>query len=103
MAEAARPRQICRVIRRSRRLVLPLALLAACSDPAPTDGEFRPGLPRLLSAGSPSKDEDPSVLRAADGTIFVAWFSERSGNPDIWITSTRDGVEWTDPVRVTTA
>ena len=57
---------------------------------------------RLLSAGSPTKDEDPSVLLARDGTVYVAWFSDRGGNPDIYISSTKDGYTWTTPVRVTT-
>lgn len=52
---------------------------------------------------SPGKDEDPSVLRAKDGRMFVAWFSERSGNADIWVTATRNGSEWLTPVRVTTS
>jgi hypothetical protein len=84
-------------------LVIAATVVAACGESTPPDGEFRPTEPRLLSALSPAKDEDPSVLRAADGTLLVAWFSERSGNPDLWITSTRNGADWTDPVRVTTA
>ena len=61
-----------------------------------------PTEPRLLSTGSPTKDEDPSVLRARDGTMFVAWFSDRGGNADIYVTSTANGNDWTAPVRVTT-
>ena len=72
----------------------------ACGDAAP-DGAFRPTDPILLSTGSPTKDEDPSVVRAADGKILVAWFSDRGGNPDIDLTSTEGGTDWTDPVRVT--
>ena len=56
-----------------------------------------------FSAGSPTKDEDPSVLRAQDGRMFVAWFSDRGSNPDIYITSTLDGTSWTGPSRVTTS
>jgi hypothetical protein len=41
-------------------------------------------------------------VRAADGRLIVAWFSDRGGNPDIYLTNTRDGAEWMDPVRVTT-
>src|SRR5262245_57778980 len=69
------------------------------SSSAPT---FEPTDPRLLSTGSPGKDEDPSVLRARDGSMFVAWFSERNGNSDIYITSTANGNDWSAPVRVTT-
>src|SRR5262245_25681240 len=57
----------------------------------------------LLSVNSPTKDEDPSVLVARDGTIFVAWFSDRGGNPDIYLTSTNDGTNWKPPIRVTTS
>ena len=63
---------------------------------------FAPTEATLLSVGSPTKDEDPSVLLAHDGTIFLAWFSDRGGNPDVYITSTKNGHDWTQPVRVTT-
>jgi hypothetical protein len=85
-----------------------LAGLCACAGSettAPTASApptFQPTEPRLLSTGSPTKDEDPSVLRARDGTLFVAWFSDRGGNSDIYITSTTNGNEWSAPVRVTT-
>lgn len=54
----------------------------------------------VLSTGSPTKDEDPSVLLASDGTVYVAWFSDRGGNPDIYLTSTKDRVTWTAPLRI---
>lgn len=57
---------------------------------------------QLLSTGSPTKDEDPSVLRAADGRLFVAWFSDRGGNADIYIVNSDDGIAWSTPSRVTT-
>jgi len=93
---------------RSRRALLTLAslaLLSGCSEDStkpPVDHQFEPTAPALLSTGSPTKDEDPSVLRAQDGALFVTWFSDRGGNPDIYLTSTRNGTEWTSPVRVTT-
>lgn len=34
--------------------------------------------------------------------MFVAWFSDRGGNADIYVTSTANGSEWSAPVRVTT-
>src|SRR5262249_32814693 len=58
--------------------------------------------PALLSTGSPNNDEDPSVLLSSDGTLFVAWFSDRGGNSDIYVTSTSDGLTWATPSRVTT-
>ena len=82
-------------------VVLSACLLCACGGGV-AEPAFDPGEARFLSAGSPTKDEDPSVLRARDGTLFVAWFSDRGGNPDIYLTSARDGGAWTAPVRVTT-
>jgi len=80
---------------------LGLSPLVACTD-STSSGAFQPSDPALLSTGSPGKDEDPSAVRAQDGTLFVAWFSERGGNADIYLTSTDDGVLWSDPLRVTT-
>jgi hypothetical protein len=74
------------------------------SEPDTDTPAFSPTDDRLLSTNSPSKDEDPSVIRARDGTLFVAWFSDRAGgNADIYVTSTRMGTQWTPPVRVTTS
>jgi hypothetical protein len=60
-----------------------------------------PTAPVLLSPSSPKEDEDPSVLRAADGTLWVAFFSRRAGNADLYLTSTRDGVTFTPATRIT--
>jgi len=89
-------------------LVLITSPPTACRSKSPTPeeqgGAFAPTSDRLLSTNSPTKDEDPSVLRARDNTVFVAWFSDRdAGNADIYITSTRGGTDWTPPVRVTTS
>jgi hypothetical protein len=65
--------------------------------------KFTPTDVRLLSLSSPTKDEDPSVISAQDGTIFVAWFSDRGGNADIYVTATHNGTDWNPPVRVTTS
>ncbi len=82
-----------------------IGCFVACSDgsQAPDNGTtFKPTGPIVLSTGSPTKDEDPSVIRARDGKLVVAWFSEQSGNAEIHITRTADGVDWSAPVRVTT-
>jgi hypothetical protein len=79
---------------------------AACTeDPARpgADAVFQPTEPKLLSSGSPGKDEDASVLRARDGSIYVAWFSDRGNNSDVYITRTRNGTDWDAPARVTTS
>ena len=93
---------------KTRRLPLFLLLLSlagcdSCRDALEPDDvrDFEPAEARLLSTGSPTKDEDPTVLRARDGTMFVAWFSDRGGNPDIYLTSTRDGRSWRSPIRIT--
>ncbi|HET9887781.1 MAG TPA: hypothetical protein VFR10_09720, partial [bacterium] len=60
--------------------LLVATLLGGCGDDSTSpeeDHQFEPTEPALLSTGSPTKDEDPSVLRAKDGTLFVTWFSDR--------------------------
>jgi hypothetical protein len=82
-----------------------LAATAGCDDdnPAtPEDGPFAPSEPRLLTTSSPTKDEDPSVLRAQDGRLLVAWFSDRGGNADLYLSGTTNGADWSPPTRLTT-
>jgi hypothetical protein len=92
---------------RFRRLApVALCLFAACSDDSststpPPEPRYTPTAPAVLSTGSPTKDEDPTVLLARDGSIVVAWFSDRGGNNDIYITRSSRGTEWAEPVRVT--
>jgi len=88
--------------------LLPLGLLAACSDdssgpPPPPTPRYQPTSAANLSTGSPTKDEDPCAVLAQDGSIVVAWFSDRGGNNDIYITRSTRGTEWSAPVRVTTS
>jgi hypothetical protein len=46
---------------------------------------------------------DPSITEAADGALWVAWTSHRSGNADIWYkTSTDGGVTWSAGSQLTT-
>lgn len=87
-----------------RRLALRLAVLTAigaCQGDS-TGPLFHPSGAHLLSTGSPTKDEDPSVLLARDSSIYVAWFSDRRGNSDIYLTRTTNGTNWAAPIRVTT-
>lgn len=58
---------------------------------------------KLLSGESPAGDEDPSVLQLANGSTLVAWFSNRGGNADIYLTSSTDRVTWTPARRITTS
>ncbi len=88
-------------------MALALSALIACGDDATDPGEppaFAPTAPALLSTSSPTKDEDPSVIRARDGSMVVAWFSDRGANAgDIYITRTTNGANWAPAVRVTTS
>ncbi|HHX66283.1 MAG TPA: DNRLRE domain-containing protein, partial [Chloroflexi bacterium] len=48
-------------------------------------------------------DYAPRVMQAADGRLWVVWYSYRSGNWDIWYsTSADDGATWTDATQLTT-
>ena len=93
------------VLQRQRACVLALTLLCGCKEDTQEPGNelFPPTGAALLSSGSPTKDEDPTMLRARDGTMFLAWFSDRGNNPDIYITHTASGSNWSTPVRVTTS
>ncbi|HSL68989.1 MAG TPA: hypothetical protein VK864_02040 [Longimicrobiales bacterium] len=95
-------------VRRWRGIVLLLVFAGCGCDPDnPTgpdpDALFTPTSAALLTASSPTGDEDPTVVRARDGAIYLAWFSNRGNNPDIYITHTARGTQWTAPVRVTTS
>lgn len=80
-------------------------LLLACeeSPTQPEDRRFPPTAPAILSTGSPGKDEDPSLLKARDGSLYVAWFSDRTASGDIYVTRSERGAEWSTAVRVTTS
>lgn len=99
---------------------LVVALLAACGggtvagDAAPPDADplasLTPSGELTLSPGNTAgQDEDATILRARDGKLYVAWFSDRNGpQPDgvpdreIFLMRSSDGRTWTDPpVQVT--
>ncbi len=86
-------------------LVLGLGTVVGCGDDASdpgTEPRYSITAARLLSTGSPTKDEDPSVLRAADGSMFVAWFSDRDdGAGDIYLVRTQREANWSSAIRVT--
>jgi hypothetical protein len=86
--------------------LLPLLVLCACggsddSAAPPPPGRYESTAKTLLSTASPTKDEDPAVVLAKDGSIVVAWFSDRGGNADIYIARCTKGTTWSAPVRVT--
>lgn len=98
--------------------VLALLALTACGDDGtagPTDAPatdvldaldapapYVPGAAVAISHGDPGNDEDPAVLRARDGSIYVAWYSQAADN-DLLISRTTDGVLWSQPARMTTS
>ena len=79
--------------------VLLLLALASCGPPPIITGQ-------VLSAGNENgQDEDPSLLRAADGRLHVAWYSNRNGpdEKEIFLSSSTDGETWVEPIQITRA
>lgn len=92
--------------RYARLLIVALVVAAGCKkDGATSAGEVKGTgtAPVLLSVGSPTKDEDPSVLRTRNGTLLIAWFSDRGNNPDIYVSRSVNKGTWNTPVRVTSS
>jgi hypothetical protein len=51
----------------------------------------------------PNGDYSPAITQAGDGTIWVVWYSYRSGNADIWYkTSANGGASWSSAIQLTT-
>jgi predicted GH43/DUF377 family glycosyl hydrolase len=48
-----------------------------------------------------ANDEDPTIVKS-NGIYNVAWFIDRSGNPDIWMIK-GDMSEWSDPQAIITS
>jgi hypothetical protein len=72
-------------------------------DAASDAALFTPGEKVLLSSDNPDAlDEDPCVVAAADGSLLIAYFSHRNGNPDLYVRRTTNGVDWTE-ARITTS
>ena len=50
-----------------------------------------------------SSDQAPSIMQAADGTIWVAWSSYRTSDYEIWYkTSSDGGLKWSNATQLTT-
>jgi len=51
----------------------------------------------------PGSDYNPAITQTSDGKIWVAWYSYRSGNADIWYATSSDGGStWSDAYQLTT-
>src|SRR5262245_44130380 len=95
----------------SVRLFVVAALLSACAnDSAPKDAApsgdaaaLQPSDPQVLTPPTQgTHDEDPCLVRAHDGSFYLAWLSDRDGKDDIYVMRSPDGRGWETPVRVTT-
>jgi hypothetical protein len=66
---------------------------------------IEPGGPLPLSPGNlTGQDEDPTILRALDGSLFAAWYSNRNGtqedgleDKEVFLVRSTDALSWTDP------
>jgi hypothetical protein len=71
--------------------------------------QLSPSEPRRLTRDpDATQEEDPSVLVSRDGTLWVAWYSNRLGRhasgrerKEIFVSRSRDGLSWTTPAQAT--
>ena len=55
-----------------------------------------------LTFADPAEDIAPSIIQTADGTIWVVWVSDRTGNYELFYkTSTDNGTSWTTDAQLT--
>jgi len=76
-----------------------LLVLASCGPSPVLTG-------KVLSAGNEGgQDEDPALLRTADGQFLVAWWSNRSSASDkgLYVSRSTDGLVWSEPMQITHA
>jgi hypothetical protein len=45
----------------------------------------------------PKTDEDGSFVAGDDGMVHFAFISNRNGNMDVWLTSSKDALQWSEP------
>ena len=75
--------------------------ISAAGNQAAMNGEVLTfSEPTQLTFGE-GHDEDPSLIFAQDGHYYMAWFSDRSGDGDIWMIESRDGINWSQPWQIT--
>jgi hypothetical protein len=69
---------------------------AAPGGVEPPSCDDRGGAAFALTDG-PTTDEDGTFLLADDGTVHFAFISNRAGTMDVWMTSSRDALQWSAP------
>ena len=75
-------------------VVIPIILVMQCkAKEYPPD--YKTTCP-ILVTDVEGNNEDPFLLRAHDGTIYLVWFSERGGNADIYMKTSKDGKRWSE-------
>ncbi len=57
--------------------------------------------PFQITKGQEGNSYYPSLAQTADGPLCIAWFSDRSGNADVWFSHTKDGTRWSTPQQIT--
>jgi len=77
-------------------VVLLIAIVPIVRAPLAIGDEDAYGPVRQLMF-SDANDEDGAFAVADDGTVYFAWISDRAGNTDVWMKSSRDGINWSDP------
>jgi parallel beta-helix repeat protein len=69
---------------------------------ASSDGGASWSAPSQITT-DPESDYYPAITQTSDGTIWVVWHSDQSGNADIWYKTSVDGAEnWSDDYQLTT-
>jgi hypothetical protein len=58
--------------------------------------------PTRLSLGNPGgEDDDPALILAKDNFYYLAYLADVSGNKEIWLTRSSDGINWSSPLQIT--
>lgn len=56
----------------------------------------------LKLTDSSVNDEDPSLLKAQDGTLYLVWYSDQGGAADLWLTRSKETFSWSKPQPIIT-
>jgi len=84
-------------------ILLPIALALGC-QPQGTPAEEEKDIPAsdlYQLTTDVNKDEDPLMVQDSYGVYWLVWCSDRSGNGDIWCSNSPDGINWSNPMQLT--